>query len=490
MRGYLHDVICDKGVYDFIFVQHDSERAVYEKANAKSIRLDLTKPMAMLTYADRPVPCQQLDASYSTYFKRTLTRDRGNWIYAFARAVFITYDYAVSRCKNGYFTPECGFTFEGFLSTAFKWLEQAMSLCKSTDKKQKEVERALSRKIFNPNEFEWRIGKSRDFNINCQMINTSPIEIFKDLSIYPAYQENHSWTYYNIEETFEIYRKTVPTKILRSNLKDFQKYKDESNTIDKMTDILTHGDDTLLQPVLSTFTAKDWYNLNKILAEVHPMTCLGNQFMQYGIGLFKACHLLDRQLDSGSIFKQAIIVAKEYEQAQTLLNKELIDECNNYFKDCQTKGINLNFEDTNYKVIVPTTYQELVEMGKLMHNCLADHEWSNILTTGRRRVVFIQPKDKNIKKHIACDIDVQKGSIEQFLTDYNDSVDEDDFPDIEDFQESYEEYIQSQYFLDCEQLPALDEKKARKIKEVFSSMKTDNYVKTLTDISIKLILKD
>ena len=322
------------------------------------------------------------------------------------------------------------------------------------------------------------------------MINTSPIEIFKDLSIYPAYQENHSWTYYNIEETFEVYRKTVPTKILRSNLKDFQKYKDESNTIDKMTDILTHGDDTLLQPVLSTFTAKDWYNLNKILAEVHPMTCLGNQFMQYGIGLFKACHLLDRQLDSGSIFKQAIIVAKEYEQAQTLLNKELIDECNNYFKDCQTKGINLNFEDTNYKVIVPTTYQELVEMGKLMHNCLADHEWSNILTTGRRRVVFIQPKDKNIKKHIACDIDVQKGSIEQFLTDYNDSVDEDDFPDIEDFQESYEEYIQSQYFLDCEQLPALDEKKARKIKEVFSSMKTDNYVKILTDISIKLILKD
>ena len=97
MRGYLHDVICDKGVYEFIFVQRDSERAVYEKANTKSICLDLTQPMAKLTFADRPIPCQQLEATYTTYFKRTLTRDRGNWIYAFARAVLITYDYAVSR---------------------------------------------------------------------------------------------------------------------------------------------------------------------------------------------------------------------------------------------------------------------------------------------------------------------------------------------------------------------------------------------------------
>ena len=477
MRGYLHDVVCNKGVYDFVFVMGDTDCQKYEVANTKTIRLDLTQPIAKLTFSGRPLPCRALDADYTRYFKREL-QNEGNWKYAFARAIFITYDYIVDKYRSECFGPDHDYrkcTFEEFVSKAFKWIEQCISICKSTDKKEKEVTEVFKRNVFKTS-FEWRLGRYRDFDTNYKMVETSPAEIFKDLTMYSEYAENHNWTYYGMEEVFMVYLKMIPVRIFKTNLKDYQTYKDNYSTIDKLISRLTCDYDSVsgLQKVVSAFTSKDWYNLNKIVAEIHPMSCLGSDFMSFGVGLFKACHALDRQLDSGSIFKQANIIAKEYEQAQTLLNKELVDECNSYFKDCQTNGIDLNFEDDHYKVIVPTTYQELVKMGSLMRNCLADHEWINLLTTGDRRVVFIQPKDKNNKKHIACDIEITTGSIQQFLTDCNENVDEEDFPYIEEFREEYEGYIESQYFVDCDKLPSLDKDKANKIRRIFSAIKSEN----------------
>ena len=83
---------------------------------------------------------------------------------------------------------------------------------------------------------------------------------------------------------------------------------------------------------------------------------------------------------------------------------------------------NLNFEDENFIVIVPTTYKELVAEGEAQRNCASEHEFHNYLRNGKRKIVFIRKKDSINHSFITCDMDYRKHQIEQYLCACNNRV--------------------------------------------------------------------
>ena len=104
-------------------------------------------------------------------------------------------------------------------------------------------------------------------------------------------------------------------------------------------------------------------------------------------------------------------IADDY-QASNGYN-ELLEKVNGLFKKNQT-GVSLNYENEDFIVTVPVTYQELLSEGKALNNCLAHYEWNQYLKRGERRVVFIREKTNPDRPYIACDINVVNNYIMQY----------------------------------------------------------------------------
>lgn len=113
---------------------------------------------------------------------------------------------------------------------------------------------------------------------------------------------------------------------------------------------------------------------------------------------------------------------------------------NEKFRSYQLKR-NLAYENEFFKVIVPTTREEVEDEGRKLHNCLGGYEWHNFLQNGNRQVVFIRRKSEPKKTYIACDIG-RSGKIMQYLTYCNNLVNE---QDAKDFKEEYQKYLLSIY---------------------------------------------
>lgn len=100
----------------------------------------------------------------------------------------------------------------------------------------------------------------------------------------------------------------------------------------------------------------------------------------------------------------------------------------------------LAYENDVFKVLVPTTRDELEAEGEALHNCLNGFEWRNYLCDGNRKVVFIRRKTAPNKPYIACDIHSKSGNIQQYLTYCNGQVQE---QDAKDFAKEYQNYLRS-----------------------------------------------
>lgn len=99
--------------------------------------------------------------------------------------------------------------------------------------------------------------------------------------------------------------------------------------------------------------------------------------------------------------------------------------------------LDLSFENDKFKVIVPTTYEELLTEGENQNNCAAHFEWNHYLQNGIRRIVFIRKKECPNESYITCDID-STGRIQQYLQHNNKSVYDND---ALDFKYSYQNYL-------------------------------------------------
>lgn len=128
-------------------------------------------------------------------------------------------------------------------------------------------------------------------------------------------------------------------------------------------------------------------------------------------------------------------IADDY-QASNGYN-ELLEKVNGLFKENQT-GVSLNYENEDFIVTVPITYQELLSEGKALNNCLAHYEWNQYLKKGARRVVFIREKTNPDKPYIACDINIANNSIQQYYG-YGNSTPYDE--KASSFRREYQEYL-------------------------------------------------
>ena len=100
----------------------------------------------------------------------------------------------------------------------------------------------------------------------------------------------------------------------------------------------------------------------------------------------------------------------------------------------------LHFEDEDFIVIVPTTYQELVTEGENQRNCAAHYEYNNYLRHGVRMIVFIRKKNDIEHSYITCDIDRRNLEIKQYLRFANEDVR--DMKSLA-FQKKYQEYLKT-----------------------------------------------
>lgn len=98
---------------------------------------------------------------------------------------------------------------------------------------------------------------------------------------------------------------------------------------------------------------------------------------------------------------------------------------------------NLFFEDDNYKIFIPTTYEQLIEIGRYFNNCAADYEWRNYLREGHRSLVVVV--DKKDDKWVVCvDMVANNHSIQQYLGKNNSNISK---LSLRDFKEKYQEYL-------------------------------------------------
>lgn len=121
----------------------------------------------------------------------------------------------------------------------------------------------------------------------------------------------------------------------------------------------------------------------------------------------------------------------------TVDTNEELEKVNKILKHNQTLR-NLNFEDEQFIVVVPTTYEELVKEGTSQRNCAAEHEFHNYLRNGKRKIVFIRKKDDINHSYITCDMGARNHQIEQFLYACNNRVT--DNAALE-FKKKYQEYL-------------------------------------------------
>lgn len=117
--------------------------------------------------------------------------------------------------------------------------------------------------------------------------------------------------------------------------------------------------------------------------------------------------------------------------------KELVEK---QFKLNQEK-FNLNFEDEDFKVIVPLTKKEIKYYGNVFHNCLSGYEWNNYLSKGLRLVTIIINKQTN-KPCICCDMSINSLKIQQFLKEGNKYLVTKD-RELRHFKEKYQNYLYS-----------------------------------------------
>ena len=139
--------------------------------------------------------------------------------------------------------------------------------------------------------------------------------------------------------------------------------------------------------------------------------------------------------------KRKFIDYKNLDNAIRDLRTIAYEQENKKFHENQTK-YNLNFENEEYKIYVPTLRTELPEIGKYFSNCVNGHEWSCYLENGYRFLVIVVDKKTN-KQVVCCDIDSESFRIKQYLEKGNQFVFQ---PELLTFKHAYQDYLNELYF--------------------------------------------
>lgn len=129
-------------------------------------------------------------------------------------------------------------------------------------------------------------------------------------------------------------------------------------------------------------------------------------------------------------------IERDYEALRARYEQEKTRIDNEFFARNQRK-YNLSFESGNYKIFVPTSREELFEIGKYFCNCANTWEWENRLSRGRYALVVVTMKNTG-NYRVCCDICLPDLTISQYLGQYNNRVDTEA---LLTFKQKYQEYL-------------------------------------------------
>ena len=129
-------------------------------------------------------------------------------------------------------------------------------------------------------------------------------------------------------------------------------------------------------------------------------------------------------------------IENDYNYLKSLWEAKKVEIENKRFLENQTL-YNLYFENDDYEITIPKTYQDCTAIGKIFHNCAGGWEWNTRLINGDYFLVCV--KDKKSGKFVVC-VDIQKSSmiIGQYLEPYNNLVVE---QSLLDFKTVYQDYL-------------------------------------------------
>lgn len=147
----------------------------------------------------------------------------------------------------------------------------------------------------------------------------------------------------------------------------------------------------------------------------------------------KDCEDLEIKVPTGDFWRNAKYTRQTAEQKRKQI------EAMKFLKS-QTQ-YDLSFEDENFCVVVPTTYEECAAEGAAMRNCMGGYEWDNYLSSGIRKVVFVREKSDPT---VPCvDIDMTGDlSLRQVRSSHN-TTDWERNPDLKDFVKNYARHLKS-----------------------------------------------
>lgn len=104
------------------------------------------------------------------------------------------------------------------------------------------------------------------------------------------------------------------------------------------------------------------------------------------------------------------------------------------------KNANLEYENDEFKIFVPTSRGDLAKYGSYFNNCLNGHEWNCYLSDGARYAVIVI--DKTIDRPVICvDIDCKDRKIHQYLKQFNRCLGKNDTR-YRAFRTEYQQYLQ------------------------------------------------
>lgn len=143
---------------------------------------------------------------------------------------------------------------------------------------------------------------------------------------------------------------------------------------------------------------------------------------------FDRAKWLEYQPTKDDVLKQMVVVNKNYELRKTEIdNKRLAEN--------QTR-VNLNFENDEFIIIVPTTKEEFEFEGNSQHNCVFT-SYLNSVINDRTNVVFVRKKSDIEHSYITCEV-TKRGRINQYLGKCNSWVTE---ASAVEFEKQYQAYL-------------------------------------------------
>ena len=123
--------------------------------------------------------------------------------------------------------------------------------------------------------------------------------------------------------------------------------------------------------------------------------------------------------------------------------KELVEIRRNQQKEkifAERQTEELFFENEKYKIYIPTTYKELMDIGKFFHNCAAGFEWNSYLyntSNEARNLVVVVEKGTN-KWKVCTDLNCKTKRIQQYLRECNKAC---KHQGLLTFKEEYQKYL-------------------------------------------------